>query len=330
MKHPLLLDEIQNFLTKFCQSERRLSRQTVLSYRDALKLFVLYLRDKKQDKLSTTGLDVLSYELLSDFLQYLEIERRVSISTRNQRLCAIKSFCGYVLFRHPQYAGTLSRCLLLARKRREKINRTFLSQQESDAVLRSIDQGHWTGCRNHLMISTAILTGLRVSELVDLKRGDVTIGKFSHITVLGKGRKTRSIPINKILAKRIEQWGRDSEISASHNLFPTSRGSRLSVDAFQVALKKYVAIASQNTKSLLGKNISPHTLRHTTAMHLLERGVDVQIIALWLGHEQVNTTQIYLSESLAIKRRALRRTKLKVEWSAPKIQRSEISFLDDL
>lgn len=330
MKKVQLLREIQYFLTKYCQQERRLSRETVLSYRDVLKLLILFFQNQMKLAPTSLSIDALSYDSIIQFLDYIEKTRGASVSTRNQRLCAIKSLCRYLLFRHPDYADTISRCLNVPMKKRTKKGRPFLESVEIKALLKSISRETWVGRRDHVMFDLAIKTGLRVSELIALRPENFTFGKAPYVTVFGKGRKERSIPLDRAFAKETSRWIADKVPSENAFVFSAMNGSQLSADAVQHALRKYVKLASRHVQSLMKKRISPHSLRHTTAMQLLERGVDIQIIALWLGHEQIDTTQIYLSESLAIKRKALKRTRLTPEWKPPKQKASEIQFLDDI
>lgn len=180
------------------------------------------------------------------------------------------------------------------------------------------------------MFDLCIRTGLRVSELVALCRDSFTFGKAPYVTVEGKGRKERSVPLDKSFSKALSHWLSHGVRTDSSGLFTTTQGKRLSTDAVQHALRNYIKKAVTTAPTLRKKKVSPHTLRHTTAMQLLDRGVDVQIIALWLGHEQIETTQVYLSESLALKRKALKKTRLKTEWVPPKPNRSELSFLNDI
>jgi site-specific recombinase XerD len=330
MKKSPLLNEIQLFLTKYCQEDRKLSRQTILSYRDTLKLFILFQKEHKKLTPSKLQINSLSYETIIEFLNNLEKNRKSSVSTRNQRLCAIRSFCKYILFRHPDYADTISRCLNVPIKKKIKRTRTFLEKSEVKALLNSIDLSTKVGHRDHLMLDLFIRTGLRVSELTFLRPIDITFGKTPYVSVIGKGRKERSVPLDKPFSKKLSKWISNNFRENQMYLFSTISGTQLSTDAVQQRLKKYTKLAEKIEPSLKKKNVSPHILRHTTAMQLLNRGVDIQIIALWLGHEQIETTQIYLSESLALKRKALKKTKLDIEWVAPKYITSDISFLDDI
>ncbi len=330
MKHSILLKEVQSFLTRYCQQERRLSRLTILSYRDTLKLLLNYIHTQKKKAHHTIEISDFNYDLVSDFLNHLEKKRNVSVSTRNQRLCAINSFLRYVLFKHPDYADTISRALAVPRKKKIKIPRTFLEVDEVKSILNSINQKSWSGKRDLLLIDFCIRTGVRVSELIGLQVENVVMGKSPFISVMGKGRKERSIPIDRTLEKNLSKWIRENRLASKSYLFPSIRGDQISTDAVQHLLRKYVAFASKNSPSLAKKRVSPHTLRHTTAMNLLNRGVDIQIIALWLGHEQIDTTQIYLSESMALKRKALQKTDLNISLPMRRVKKSELDFLDEI
>ena len=330
MKKSILLKEIQLFLTRYCQQERQLSRQTVLSYRDTIKLLLNYLHGQKKLSLKKIEPSVLTYELVSDFLTHLEKKRNVSVSTRNQRLCAINSFLKYLLFRHPNCADNISRALNVPKKKKVKKPRSFLEPDEVVTLLKSVDRNTWIGKRDYLLIDFCIRTGVRVSELVNIKTEDVTFGKYPYIKVSGKGRKERSIPIEKGLSSNLNRWIKGNQLMSKSYLFPSIRKDRLSTDAVQYLLRKYVSICVKTSPSFTKKKISPHSLRHTTAMNLLNRGVDVQIIALWLGHEQIDTTQIYLSDSMALKRKALEKTEINISAPLKKLKRTDLDFLDDI
>lgn len=300
-----------------------------MSYRDTIKLFIIFFRDQRKRKPATLSINDLSYESVIDFLNHLEKVRLASVSTRNQRLSAVKSFCRYLLFRYPDYAESLSRTMNVPLKKKPKKTRSFLEPNEVKAILNSINLNTWVGRRDHVMIDLCIRTGIRVSELVSLKTENVFFGKSPYISVMGKGRKERSIPLDRPFAKKLLKWC--GEQKSSIHLFSSTQDKPLSSDAIQYLIRKYVKKAAKLVPSLEKKKVSPHTLRHTTAMQLLDRGVDIQIIALWLGHEQIDTTQVYISESLALKRKALKRTRLMPE--APFVKKrsaSALDFLDDL
>lgn len=330
MKQSLFLKEMQLFLTKYCQQERHLSRQTILSYRDTMKLLIRYFRDHKKKAPTSLLLSDLTYESVADFLLNLEKTRKVSISTRNQRLCAIKSFCRYIIFKHPDYAETISRTMNVPQKKKSKTPRVFLNTSEIKALLNAVDRSTWIGRRDYMLLDFCIRTGVRVSELISLTLENVVLNKSPYITVFGKGRKERTVPIDRQFGVTLNKWIISIKERGHTHLFPSNRGSQMSSDAVQFLLRKYIKIAVKTHPSLESKEISPHSLRHTTAMQLLDRGVDVQIIALWLGHEQIETTQVYFSESLSIKRKALKKTRLSFDIELPVSRKSDISFLDDI
>jgi site-specific recombinase XerD len=237
MKKIPLLREIQLFLTKYCQQERRLGRETILSYRDVFKLLIIFYRDQMQCPPAKLGIESLSYDATTQFLDHLEKKRGASVSTRNQRLCAIKSFCRYLLFRHPDYADTISRCLNVPMKKRSNKNRPFLEKSEVTALLNSMDQTTWTGRRDQMMFDLAIRTGLRVSELIALRPESFTFSKSPYVTVDGKGRKERSVPLDRPFARSISQWIASDLRGSTQFIFPTRSGSKLSADAVQRSLR---------------------------------------------------------------------------------------------
>lgn len=330
MKESILLKEIQLFLTRYCQQERHLSRLTILSYRDTMKLFLNYLHGTKKLSLSKIELSELTYELVSEFLTHLEKKRGISVSTRNQRLSAVHSFLRYLLFKYPDCAGTISRTLNVPKKKVIKRPRSFLSPEETEHLLKSVNRKNWIEKRDYLLLDFCIRTGIRVSELVNIKVDDIVFGKSPYVTVTGKGRKERSIPIDRSFSSTLDSWIQSNDLTFSSYLFSSVRGRRLSTDSIQYLLRKYVSISRKNSSLLIKKKISPHTLRHTTAMNLLSRAVDIQIIALWLGHEQIDTTQIYLSGSMSLKRKALEKTVIKSSPLVGRIKKSELDFLDEI
>ena len=234
-----------------------------------------------------------------------------------------------MLIRHPEAADTLSRALAIPRKRDYKRKMAYLEKSEAQALLASINATSWTAQRNLLMFHLALETGLRVSELTGLTRKSLVLGEQPYLLVEGKGRKERSVPITRALANKVLRWITANETDSLY-IFSTRAKTRMSSDAVQFALKKAVASAMKCCPSLKQKRISVHTLRHTAAMQLLERGVDVYIIALWLGHESVETTRLYLSESMRLKRKALGRFRVTAPEQKKISRSSQLSFLDDL
>jgi site-specific recombinase XerD len=246
--------------------------------------------------------------LVGEFLTHLERDRHNSVRTRNVRLAGIRALFRYAALRHPEHAGSIQRVLAIPTKRYDRSEVNFLRTGEVDALLAAPDRNTWTGRRDHALLVLTIQTGLRVSELTHLTNADLTLGPTAHLRCQGKGRKERVTPLTAQTVAVLGVWLRERAGAPTDPLFPTSRGRHLSVDAVQWLLTKHAAVATRVCPSLSAKKISPHVLRHTAAMNLLHAGVDTSVIALWLGHESIQTTQIYLHANMALKEKALART----------------------
>jgi integrase len=231
------------------------------------------------------------------------------VRTRNARLAAICSLYRYAALRHPEHAGTIERVLAIPPKGCERSLVSFLTEQEVCALLAACHRGTWTGRRDHSLLALAAQTGLRASELLRLRCDDVHLGTGAHVRCLGKGRKHRVTPLTSQTVALLRVWLEERGGEAGETLYPTRTGAALSRDALERRLAKHAVAAVQHCPSLRGKRVTAHMLRHTTAMRLLQAGVDTSVIALWLGHERVETTQVYLHADLALKERALARTK---------------------
>ncbi len=303
-----LAPTMQAFFTERLQGQRHASPHTIAAYRDTFRLLLAFAEQQTHKTPSQLHLDDLDAELISAFLDHLQQDRANSIATRNARLTAIRSLFHYAALRHPEHAGTIARVLAIPAKRGPRPIVTFLRDNEIDALLGAPDRGRWTGRRDHALLLTMIQTGLRVSELTGLTCADVTLTTGPHLHCKGKGRKQRVTPLTPQTAQLLRVWQQERTGNPDDPLFPTSRGRRLSRDAIAWLLAKHVATATRACPSLHAKTITPHTLRHTAAMRLLIAGVDITVIALWLGHESTQTTQIYLHADLALKERALART----------------------
>jgi site-specific recombinase XerD len=253
-------------------------------------------------------LDELGADMITAFLNHLETQRHNSVRTRNARLAAIRSFFRYIALSEPAHSATIQRVLAIPQKRFEKHLVCFLRRDETQALLNVPDQRSWLGRRDHALIRLLIETGLRVSELIGLRCEDVTLGHGAHVRCRGKGRKERCTPLGSETVSVLRAWLQHHRGQPHDPLFPTRRATALSRDAVERLLSKHVAVAANTCPSLRGKRVSPHVLRHTTAVNLLQAGVDRSVIALWLGHEQVETTQMYLAADLEMKERALART----------------------
>jgi site-specific recombinase XerD len=257
---------------------------------------------------SLLEIDDLDAPLIGAFLDHLEHERANTIRTRNTRLAAIRSLFKYAALKHPEHAATIQRVLAIPSKRFDQALVTFLTDPELDALLDAPDRSTWIGRRDHALILLATQTGLRVSELTSLTCSDIRLGTGAHVNCLGKGRKQRITPLTKQTVAVLNAWTRERAGEPDDPLFTTPTGRSLSRDALEHRLAKHAATAITICPTLKAKTISPHVLRHTAAMRLLRAGVDTSVIALWLGHEQIRTTQIYLHADLAIKEKALART----------------------
>jgi integrase/recombinase XerD len=245
--------------------------------------------------------------LIGDFLTHIEKVRRNSARSRNTRLAAIRSFYRYVAMNEPAHALHCQRILAMPNKRYVRRTVDFIDRTEMEALLAAPDSATWIGRRDRAILLLALQTGLRVSELINLDCSDVVLGTGAHIRCEGKGRKQRSTPLRRDTIKTIEAWLRERAGDDDEAVFPTIRGDRLSRDAVEHIVRKYTLEASKACASLNRKRVSPHILRHSTAMDLLQSGVDRTVIALWLGHESVETTQIYMHTDMRLKEKALAR-----------------------
>ncbi|MGC8635368.1 MAG: site-specific integrase [Candidatus Limnocylindrales bacterium] len=303
-----LAPTLEAFFTERLLSQRRASPRTVAAYRDTLRLLLAFAQQttgKAPSRLDVADLDAA---LIGSFLTYLEHDRHNSVRTRNTRLAAIRSLFRFAALRHPEHAELIRRVLAIPTKRYERTVVDFLSRDEVDALLAAPDRTTWIGRRDHALVLVAVQTGLRASELTGVTCGDLHLGTGAHLRSHGKGRKERATPLTAQTVEVLRVWMRERAGDPTDPLFPTCRGAPLSVDAVQWLLAKYAPTAARHCPSLVAKRISPHVLRHTAAMNLLQSGVDTSVIALWLGHESIQTTQIYLHADLALKERALART----------------------
>jgi integrase/recombinase XerD len=298
---------LQAFFTDRLMSQRHASPNTIAAYRDAFRLLLQYAADQTGTKPSLLDFNDLDAPLVGAFLTHLERDRRNSPRTRNNRLAAIHSLFAYASLRHPEHAASIGRVLAIPAKRFERNLVTFLTEPEADALLAACDRTTWAGRRDHALLLLAIQTGLRISELTALTLADVTLSVGAHVHTIGKGRKERRTPLLPLTVSVLKVWLAERGGLGADPLFPTITGQLLSRDALEHRLAVHVRTASANCPSLRAKTITVHTLRHTAAMRLLESGVDVTVIALWLGHEQVSTTNIYLHADMTQKERAIAR-----------------------
>jgi site-specific recombinase XerD len=303
-----LTPTLQTFFTDRLVRQRQASPHAVAAYRDALRLLVRFSTERLTTEASKRDIGDLDASRISAFLDDREHDRGNSIRTRNARLVAIRSLFRYAALRHPEHAAVIARVLAIPPKRFERRLVTFLTEPEVEALLAAPDRTTWTGRRDHTRLALAVQTGLRASELIGLRATDVHLGVGPHISCLGKGRKQRITPLTTSVVAVLRIWLCERVGPAGDRLFTTRTGRMLSRDALERRLAIYVATAVRACPSLREKKITLQVLRHTSAMRLLHAGVDISVIALWLGHEQVETTQIYLHADLALKELALART----------------------
>ena len=302
-----LAPTMQGFFTER-MTQRRASPNTVASYRDTFRLLLGFAQQRTGTKTSKLRVEDLDAVLVGAFLEHLETVRHNSVRTRNTRLAAIHSLFGYAALRHPDCGAVIQRVLAIPMKRTDRQLVSFLTQAEIDALLAAPDRTTWLGRRDHALLLVAVQTGLRVSELTSLTGADLELGSGAHLRCHGKGRKERITPLTTQTCAVLRVWLAEHQGGPCDPLFPSRRYGPLSRDAVAVLVAKHARTAASRHPSIGTKNVSPHVLRHTCAMNLLAVGVDTSVIALWLGHEGIETTQIYLHADLAIKERALART----------------------
>lgn len=303
-----LAPTLEAFFTDRLTNQRRASPHTIAAYRDSFRLLLSFLQHRTGKAPSRLQLEDLDAEVITTFLAHLEHDRANSVRTRNARLAALRSFFRFAALRHPEHAWLIQRVLAIPQKRADRGVIAFLTGAEVEALLASPDRSSRVGRRDHALLVVAVQTGLRVSELGGLRCGDVGLGTGAHVRTTGKGRKDRCTPLTSQTATVLRAWMRERNGQPTDPLFP-GRGNRtLSSDAIQRMIAKHAAEAATRCPTLRAKKVGPHVLRHTAAMTLLAAGVDQSVIALWLGHERVETTDIYIHGDLTIKERAIART----------------------
>lgn len=306
--HATFSELLQAYFTDRLLRQRNASPNTVASHRDTFRLLLGFAQRVLHKPPTTLAVDDLTPSFLGRFLDYLEKDRANTPRSRNVRLAAIHSFFGYVALQEPSLSALAQRVLAIPAKRYKTKPVDFLTRVEIDALLAAPDQATWTGRRDRTLLLVAAQTGLRVSELVGLCCQDVAFGTGAHVRCTGKGRKQRCTPLRKDAVAALRVWLREWHGQPTEPLFPSARGRPLSRDGVEYLLTKHAAVARARCPSLKGKRVSPHVLRHSLAMDLLQHGVDRSVIALWLGHESIETTQVYLHANLELKEKALAKT----------------------
>jgi site-specific recombinase XerD len=299
---------MQAFFTERLIAQRRASPHTVTAYRDTLRLLLGFAAQRTRTPPCRLDIADLDAPMISAFLDHLEHQRGNTIRSRNARLAAIHSLFSFAALRHPEHAADIARVLAIPPKRSDQTIVTFLTSTETEALLAVPDRATRTGRRDHAWILLAVQTGLRASELTALNCGDVHLGAGAYVACHGKGRKDRITPLAPGTVTTLRAWLAQHAGTPDDPLFTTIRGGPMSRDALQQRLTLYATAARRTCPTLTSKNVTPHVLRHSAAMALLHAGTDITVIALWLGHESVTTTQIYLQADMALKQQALDRT----------------------
>lgn len=331
MKTPDLADLLPRFFTEHLVSQRNVSPRTVAAYRDTFRLLLRFLQRTRRKVACELPLSALSAQSVVAFLNHLEKERHNSARSRNARLAALRSFVHYAAdWLGPELPEPTRRILSIPLKRHSRPLLGFLTRDEVQAIL-SVTNGSWTGRRDHLLFLLLYNTGARVSELLALIVRDAQASDGRHLLLHGKGRKERQIPLWRSTQRRLRQWIKDNRMPNEAPLLPNRFGHPLSRSGVAWQLRKLVQQAQRQQPSLKKRRISPHTFRHSTAMHLLQSGVAPEVIALWLGHESPNTTHLYVEADLEMKRRTLESlTPLKLTRSKSPVSDQLLQFLESL
>lgn len=305
LQAPNLSQLLQDFFCQRLLAQRQASPQTVASYRDAFRLLLQFAHDRIRKAPTALSLEDLDAPLILGFLNHLEVQRGNSVRTRNARLAAIRSFMHFASFQTPASLPAIQRVLAIPMKRCDRPLVGFLDRDEVAAILAAPDASTWSGHRDHVLFTTLYNTGARVSEVVAVRVNDIVLDRSPFVRLHGKGRKERVVPLWKRTATALRRWLRRTDLGPDSPVFPNRRGTPLSRSGVEDRLRTAVKIAQERCPSLRNRRVSPHSFRHTTAMHLLQSGVDLAVIALWLGHESPTTTHLYVEADLGMKQRAL-------------------------
>ncbi|MGA6973490.1 MAG: tyrosine-type recombinase/integrase [Candidatus Binatus sp.] len=305
--HPLPI-YLQRFFSERLAMQLHASPNTVASYRDTFRLLLKYAADRLARAPTALQIADIDADLVGDFLTFVETRRGNGARSRNTRLSAIRSFFAYVAVNEPQLLHHCQKVLAMPSKRYEKRTIDYLTHAEIEALIGAADLATRSGRRDRMLLLLALQTGLRVSELINLTCGDVALGTGAHVRCMGKGRKERSTPLRKDCTQALREWLSERRGADNEPLFVSNRGDRLSRDAVERIVRKHVEMASVTCSTLKGKRVTPHVLRHSAAMQLLQNGVDRTVIALWLGHESVESTQMYVHADIELKEKALAKT----------------------
>jgi integrase/recombinase XerD len=296
---------LQDYFGQRLINQLNATPRTVASYRDTFRLLLRFASDRLKKPPAAFSLADLNAPLVLAFLDHLEKARRNGIRTRNARLAAIRSFVHYASLQEPAWLATAQQVLAIPLKRFQRPLVGFLSREEINALIEAPDPSTWSGRRDRVMFATIYNVGARVSEAAELRVKDVALDQSAHVTIHGKGRKERTVPLWKDTTRRLKEWRKHFDSKPDAPLFPNRHGHPLTRSGIENRLKEAVRRATQTCRSLSVRNVTPHILRHTTAMHMLQSGLDISVIALWLGHESSSTTHMYVEADLSMKERAL-------------------------
>ncbi len=306
--HPNFSALLQAYFTDRLMAQCDASPNTIASHRDTFRLLLDFAQRSLKKAPTELAIEDLNAPFIGQFLDYLQNERGNTAQCRNVRLGAIHSFFKYVALQEPSLNGLAQRVLAIPTKRHQSKPVDFLTRPEIDTILAAPDQSTWTGRRDRTLLVVAVQTGLRVSELIGLRCQDVALGTGAHVSCVGKGRRQRCTPLRKDATGALRSWLRERKGQPTEVLFPNARNQPLSRDGVAYLLAKYVAVAAVKCPSIKKKRVSPHVLRHSLAMELLQHGVDRSVIALWLGHKSMSSTQPYLHANLQLKEQVLAKT----------------------
>jgi len=304
-----LAPSMQAYFTDRLIGQRHASPNTIAAYRHTFRLLLSFVTERTGTPPSVLDIADLDAPLIAAFLDHLQADRGNTVATRNNRLAAIHSLFAYLALHHPEHAHTIGRVLAIPAKRTERNLLTYLTDTEVDALLAACNQATWTGRRDHTMLALTIQTGLRISELIALNCQHITLGTGANVHTIGKGRKARRTPLTATIRAVLKAWLHERAGPPDQPLFPTRTGKRLSRDAVEHRLAIHLQLAAADCPSIAAKHVTMHTLRHTAAMRLLLAGNDITVIALWLGHEQISTTNVYLHADMTHKQQAIDRTR---------------------
>ena len=304
-----LATSLQTYFTTFAHTQRDLSANTISSYRDTWRMLLKYLAVTLTVPVEALDFDAVTATNVTSFLDYLQHERGNNAKTRNTRLTAIRSVLGRALPDHPEHAATITQVLAIPPKRTTRPVIEFLTPGEVDALLAVPDTTNWTGRRDHTLLVMTVQTGLRISEVCSLRLDDIHLGAGPYVACTGKGRRQRVTPLTRATVATMTAYLAERAVRPGTALFCGPHGQSLSRDALEHRLAKHISTAASGCPSLAAKHVTMHTLRHTAAMNLLAAGVDVAVIALWLGHADTHSTDAYLHADMAIKQAAIDRTR---------------------